>query len=84
MFITKKKYEEALNKVKCEIEEQCEKRMYEAEKRVWEEQEKFRMREDYDRRFADLEKRIRFLEKNAGFTWMEDDVTCPFAPKPHY
>lgn len=66
MFITKRKYEEAIHKAKMEVAEQWERKLCDLEKRTWEEQERVRIREDYSRRLEAMEKRILTIEKKIG------------------
>lgn len=84
MFITKKKYEEAIDKVKREVADQWERKLAECDKRAWEEQEKYRIREDTSRRFDDLEKRIIALEKEIGLVEETRCCRCDNAVAPRY
>lgn len=82
MFITKKKYEEALRKVEKEVAEKWEHKLAEYDRNYWREQETNRQREDIARRFDELSRRIHELEKSHGL--VEETPVCPYAPKTCY
>ena len=84
MFITKKKYEETIDKVKREVADQWERKFCEQDRRFWEDQEKNRIREDFARRFDSLEKRIYTLEKEVGLVEETRCCRCDNAVAPLY
>jgi hypothetical protein len=66
MFITKKKFENAIHEAKHEVAEQWERKLQEIEERRWRDEDNRQRADYYDRRFIDLEKRVLALEKETG------------------
>ena len=79
MFITKKKYEEAIKKVKYESEQEIKRKVEADQDRFWFERRNEQYREDVYRRLSTIEQRLHKLEKMNGL--VEDEPICPFAPK---
>lgn len=79
MFISKKKFENAIHEAKREVAEQWERKLNEFEKRTWEDQDRYRTAEEYRTRFNAIEKRILALEKTHGL--VEETPVCPYVTK---
>lgn len=79
MFITKKKYQKALEEQKAALSLEWERKWSERDESIWRREEENRFREDTSRHFIDLENRVHALEKAAGMA--EEKAECPFATK---
>lgn len=84
MFITKKKFQEALEKEKNAINEKWERKFAEYDKNYWRDYETNRTREDVARRFDALEKRVFALEKEVGLVEETHCCRCDNVVFPRY
>ncbi len=82
MFITKKKFENAIHEAKHEVAEKWEKKLCEMDERHWRDNETRSKYDYYETRFAKIEQRIIDIEKYTGMVEEKPCCRCANAVAP--